>query len=156
MATITEDYVSFEIAKLLKEKGFPQDPNICNTAYTLRGKLSNNAKSFAHNFAEFNKCGIKPMTYSMAPTLQMAMKWLREVHNLCLFVIPATIDKTFRTGYALYPQCDSKWEWCASKNDRSKATFGFNVNRKYCDSYEEACEAAIKYCLENLINKKRG
>lgn len=25
MATITEDYVSFEIAKLLKEKGFPQE-----------------------------------------------------------------------------------------------------------------------------------
>jgi hypothetical protein len=28
--TVTEDYVSFEIAKLLKEKGFPQNHNICN------------------------------------------------------------------------------------------------------------------------------
>lgn len=125
MVTITEDYVSFEIAKLLKEKGFDADE--CEVHYD-------------------------PLDHTQYEiTLQMAMKWLRKVHNLCLFVIPATIDKTFRTGYALYPQCDSKWEWCASKNDRSKATFGFNINKKYCDSHEEACETVIKYCLENLI-----
>ena len=132
MATVTEDYVSFETALLLKEKGFERVG--CQKQYNTLGDL---CVGYCYG--------------PVAPTLQMAMKWLREVHNLCLFVIPATIDETFRTGYALYPQCDSKWEWCASKNDRSKATFGVDINKKYCDSYEQACEAAIKYCLENLI-----
>lgn len=132
MATVTEDYVSFETALLLKKKGFEQVG--CQKQYNTLGDL---CVGYCYG--------------PVAPTLQMAMKWLRKVHNLCLFVIPATIDETFRTGYALYPQCDSKWEWCASKNDRSKATFGVDINKKYCDSYEQACEAAIKYCLENLI-----
>ena len=30
---ITEDHVSFETEKLLKEKGFPQDSDTCNTVY---------------------------------------------------------------------------------------------------------------------------
>lgn len=138
MSMITEDYVSFETAKLLKEKGFDQN---CATYY-LDGQV------WRHYHGEVIPKG--KQIYA-APTQAMAMKWLREVHNLCLFVIPATIDKTFRTGYALYPQCDSKWEWCASKNDRSKATFGCDINSRYCNSYEEACEVAINYCLENII-----
>lgn len=137
MVTITEDYVSFETAKLLEEKGFDEQTRFC---FRGDGKILHNDESY-----------VGYPGYYPRPTLQMAMKWLRKVHNLCLFVIPATIDETFRTGYALYPQCDSRWEWCASKNDRSKATFGFNINKKYCDSHEEACETVIKYCLENLI-----
>lgn len=152
---IKEDYVSFEVAKLLKDKGFDEHCFCIN--YPLLGgihysiilpNLLNN--SMIPFIDKYNFCRCKE-DFITIPTLQMAMKWLREVHNLCLFVIPATIDKTFRTGYALYPQCDSKWEWRASKNDRSKAAFGVDINKKYCDSYEQACEAAIKYCLENLI-----
>ena len=135
MATITEDYVSFEIAKLLKEKGFPQNPNICNTAYTPRGKLSNNAKSFTYNFTEFDKLRIKPRTYSMAPTLQMAMKWLREVHNCPIEIL---------------------WHW-NTDSQCSEWYFMHHMELKplpqiqYYDTYEQACEAAIKYCLERLI-----
>ena len=137
---ITEDYVSFETAKLLKEKGFNRYP-----LFPCYKEDNGEFIDIPTTIDTINYCFIP------ASTLQMAMKWLREVHNLCVFVIPATIDKTFRTGYALYPQCDNNWEWCASKNDRSMATFGFNINRKYCDSYEAAAEAAIKYCLEKLI-----
>lgn len=135
MATITEDYVSFEIAKLLKEKGFPQNPYICNTAYTLRGKLSNNAKSFAHNFAEFDKCGIKPITYSMAPTLQMAMKWLREVHNI--FICIVLLEDIDGYGFTVENIINKKYI-ATSKNDEYS-------------TYEQAVEAALKYSLENLI-----
>ena len=152
---ITEDYVSFEVAELLKEKGFNEYCRAFWKDWDNKIILCDATRSHVFDFCnnqmlekEFCSCD---ETNIAAPTLQMAMKYLRKVHNLCLFVIPATIDKTFRTGYALYPQCDSKWEWCASKNDRSKATFGFDINREYCDTYEQANEAAIKYCLENLI-----
>lgn len=145
---ITEDYVSFETAKLLKEKGFLNEIDL---RITQNLSFYDNI-GLTHNLDKYYDRLIQDkIDFVVAPTLQMAMKWLREVHNLCLFIIPATIDETFRTGYALYPQCDSKWEWCASKNDGSKATFGFNINIKYCDSYEQACEEAIKYSLENLI-----
>ena len=135
MATITEDYVSFETAKLLKEKGFPQNPYICNTAYTLRGKLSNNAKSFVLNFDEFDKCGIKPITYSMAPTLQMAMKWLRKIHHIHIRLINSS-DESYR--YEIYPR-------------EGKYRSGCFSDRHYYETYEEAAEEAIKYCLEKLI-----
>lgn len=136
---ITEDYISFEIAKLLKEKGFN---NISPIMYKENGKICINTKSVVSWRLKY---------WYPCLTLQTAMKWLREIHNLCLFVIPATIDNTLRPGYTIYPKCNNKWEWCASKNDGSKATFGCDINKDYCDSYEDACEAAIKYCLENLI-----
>jgi len=134
---ITEDYVSFEIAKLLKEKGFPQNPYICNTAYTLKGKFSNNAKSFVHNFAEFNKCGIKPRTYSMAPTLQMAIKWLeKEKHIAIIPVLSSILD-------------DEKFLWDV-KIVVAETGEKYSQGWVYEDK-ESAYDAAIKYCLENLI-----
>ena len=68
-----EDYVSFEIAKLLKEKGFDES---CYQKYDDEGYLSFNHVGYIN--AE------KPTEdfSALAPTLQMAMKWLREVHNL--------------------------------------------------------------------------
>lgn len=144
MAQITEDYVSFETAKLLKEKGFDEDIDLW---YDENGDTF-----FKYHYAISRDWRVRQnQQVYQHPTLQMAMKWLREIHNLCLFVIPATIDDTLRPGYAIYPKCDNKWEWCASKNDGSKATFGCDINKNYCDSYEDAVEAAIKYCLTNLI-----
>lgn len=137
MTTITEDYVSFGTAKLLKEKGFPQDPNICNTAYTLSGKLSNNAKSFAHNTALLNELGILSRTYSMAPTLQMAMKWLREKYYIYADPI--------KQGN--YNDCSEYYTWIVARMGI------IHRNPSVADklSYEEAAEAALKYSLENLI-----
>lgn len=132
---ITEDYVSFEVAKLLKEKGFPQDPNICNTAYTVKGKFSNNAKSFAFYYEL-----IKPRVYSTAPTLQMTMKWLREVHNLFIFPFPQMNTNKF--WIEIFKLSDNK-EW--------ENLYYESIDLQDYPTYEGACEAGIKYCLENLI-----
>ena len=111
---ITEDYVSFETAKLLKKKGFDEK---CNSYF-----ISNNEIALIANKRNFNKHGI----YLSAPTLQRAMKWLREVHDIKIMIRP----------YA-------------------DGTYGYEILNGFWyvnfDSYEDACEAAIKYCLENLI-----
>jgi hypothetical protein len=144
---ITEDYVSFETAKLLKEKGFPQDPHMCNTAYTLKGKFSNNAKSFCHNVELFKQCEVKPLSYSIAPTIQMTLKWLREEKNLFIGIEPrlSQTDYSYITAYiyrtkkkhSYYHEDDIiEYDSCAQCDG---------------DSFENACERAIKYCLENLI-----
>lgn len=121
MVTITEDYVSFETALLLKKKGFEQVG--CMKQYNTLGDL---CVGYCYG--------------PVAPTLQMAMKWLREVHNLsievyrtacgyigCITAIPSGTDIKFleTDGDDLASGAYTKWEY--------------------------ACEAAIKYCLENLI-----
>ena len=127
MNIITEDYVSFNVAKLLKEKGFTF--NNCNTYYTLQGEICKIGKS--------QEIGIAPR-----PTLQMAIKWLRKKHNLVIST-SITIDG---------------WNSNISqiKLDNKKFIIDIingidNGNIPNYDTYEKACESAIKYCLENLI-----
>lgn len=64
---IKEAYVSFEIAKLLKEKGFDWD------CYAIYGK----SKEDFHTNTDkaFNNGGLRVIS---APTHQMACAWLRE------------------------------------------------------------------------------
>lgn len=76
----------------------------------------------------------------LRPTLQMAMKWLREVYDLHIIVYPWQADKEEKAIH-----------WCC----QVYKSFNHMGNEKYTNetpkSYEEACEAAMKYCLENLI-----
>lgn len=66
MVTITEDYVSFEIAKLLKEKGFDEE---CSRWYVANEPQEGVVeKGFGEN-----------QFYINAPTHQMAMKWFRDI-----------------------------------------------------------------------------
>jgi hypothetical protein len=69
--------------------------------------------------------------------IQMAMKWLREVNNR---FIEICADRSHDFKNIIYrPSVYDKEDLvCLWESDNYK-------------SYEEACEAAIKYCLENLI-----
>jgi len=124
---ITEDYVSFETAKLLKEKGFESDD--CHTAYDENGDFF-----WYGDYSKDRKCVVN------APTLQMAMKWLREEYNFFIFI------STWRklTNAVQY--------YCEIRNldNPDFDTLASFTSSELC-SYEKACEAAIKYCLENLI-----
>ena len=119
---ITEDYVSFEIAKLLKEKGFDEVTSKWYLKYKGEYTL------VSRGTAEHSNSSID------VPTLQMAMKWLREVHNLW---------------------CEISWEgkglWCMEVFSLMDEEFIPGSIVHEIKSYEEACESAIKYCLENLI-----
>lgn len=126
---ITEDYVSFEIAKLFKEKGFDE---ICIGFYTPQKEL---------HFTFLGETNSMWLDDSIsAPTLQMAMKWLREVHNynisICLDSYVEPYDNQY---YILIRRRKDKYENISP------------CEQVFFDTYEEACEAAIKYCLENLI-----
>lgn len=122
---ITEDYVSFETAKLLKEKGFNEP---CRSYWADNYSLSfEHTKLFVSNGDD--------SVYLLRPTLQMAMKWLREKHKIEIRVI---YDNDKLSWYGA----------CNPMNVLFQILLGFGCKSK---SYEEACEAAIKYCLENLI-----
>ena len=123
MTKIKEDHVSFEIAKLLKEKGFNE---ICRAAYTDDGKFITN-----HNYYSQSEDGY------IAPTLQMTMKWLRE-KDIYITII-----------YGDYPS-RNKVYWTPQIDSLEGFDLPDSFYEEY-NKYEEAVEAALKYSLENLI-----
>jgi len=124
---ITEDYVSFETAKLLKEKGFDGK---CLAIYYPDGRLETFDTPFNYNIPGGTSDVIS------APTLQMTMKWLREMKEIFIGI-----------GCCDYPTLH-KTMWIPEISTHDSV---FPDSAIEYDSYEEACEAAIKYCLENLI-----
>ena len=139
MATIIEDYVSFETAKLLKEKGFDGDTASCyiledSTHHIMSDKV---VQSEYYESQDSNEHG----HLIQAPTLQMAMKWLREEYKIMITIIPQEVNVGVdRMCYAIYRITE----------DLYQPLYNGKVGN-LVDSYEEAVEAAIKYCLENLI-----
>lgn len=155
---ITEDYVSSETAKLLKEKGFKE---WCRYCYGLDVRHNGEPIDFdeecelkdagRENEIEYVDggrmydygCGnFNSGSPYAAPSLYVAMKWLREVYNL-----HCVVDYDFVLGW--YCQITSlketvKYDYEEMKHYHPEKSNGFS-------SPEEACEAAIKYCLENLI-----
>ena len=133
---ITEDYVSFETAKLLKEKGFEG-----YSILTIYDENAANAYIKELKEKHLPYCSDDPKLkefYYTRPTLQMACKWLVREHRLYVNVAPSV------EGY----YWTEKWH-----------SYVEDLNKRYpsgrfistLNSPEEACEVAIKYCLENLI-----
>lgn len=125
MERIKEDYVSFETAGLLKEKGFQGK---CTAMYTKEGILVRNNwnRTLVSEKRDF------PLD---APSLHMAMKWLREVHDININISYDPI--AYNAGDACYIV--------------DVVLKGKGVYIGDWKSYEEACEMAIMHCLINLI-----
>ena len=148
---ITEDYVSFETAKALKMKGFREWCSMCHSPsryykgdiidgdeeseLKASGKWDETKATWIHTLYPFNCNNEQSEGIYAAPTLQMAMKWLREVHNLGVFPSWSQVFGCY--GCRLY---------YLKKGSQELYSLGAHY-----DTYEEACEAGIKYCLENSI-----
>jgi len=139
MATIKEDYVSFETAKLLKEKGFDWECEYFYDYYKENDEYIVCSIGGSCNREDY------PSEYSM-PTLQMAMKWLREDKRI-LISIYCHIDKGY--WFCIQNFIESPYKFATSESIHRKEEILGKI--QYHDTYEDACEAAIKYCLENLI-----
>lgn len=131
---IIEDYCSFELAKLLKEKGFDEK---CRSYYVD---------------ADYRNCAVDidlndfstGRDIVLRPTHQMAMAWLREVHNMHIVVrISHSMFHSIRWYYDIYTLEDNDLKILKEQGEWCKVDL--------YNSYEEATEDAIKYCLENLI-----
>ena len=130
-----EDYVSFETAKILKEKGFDE---VCDYRYyeTHSGFDMGLDPGYTNSHWEdwYKDLGVR--NYS-APTLQMAMKWLRKEKGVAIIPVIASILDNERFLWNI-------------KIVVAKTNETYSQGWIY-EEPEEVCEAAIKYCLENLI-----
>lgn len=122
---VHERYVSFETAKLLKEKGFNE---YCLFLYQNNGTFL--TAHFTKGDKEKNSNLINE--YS-APTQALAMCWLREIHHILISV------------NIFLPH---KPTWIYSYYNLNR---GYIRNAGQYNTYEEACEAAIQYCVKHLI-----
>lgn len=135
MAAITEDYVSFETAKLLKEKGFDE-----NTEHEIWYVIKQFSTGCHWNSCTY-KVGGTTREYDddcciPMPTIQMARKWLRRIHNVNIDIVPVWNQKRFE--YQIFVVTPENAKHCY-------------VDNKLYPGYEEAAEEAIKYCLKHLI-----
>jgi hypothetical protein len=134
---IKEAYVSFEVAKLLKEKGFNE---YCLKNYWSSDKELHDWKwELSYNRNSDGNSNTKDCS---APTHQMAMAWLREIHNkYCDIGYDIDLDWFFQV-IDLKETVEN--DYLETKRYHTEDETGFNT-------YEEALEAALKYVLENLI-----
>ena len=123
---IKEAYCSYEVAKLLEEKGFDEP---CDNYYDQSSDEPQQLTldEMYYSYDEFVK----------APTHQMAMAWLRK-KKIEIIVYPFSDTVTENIMYTV--------DICTPTLTRQQGHL-----RGVWKSYEEAVEAALKYVLENLI-----
>ena len=128
-----EYYVSFEIAKLLKEAGFDWE---CSCYYSVN-TLHEPNNGFIHIYKQYKALfydhnRTKMPVYS-APTLDVAQRWLREVKNYEVFVVVKFLaDKEY-----------------IARVETNISGYSTDIYK----FYEEAQEAGIKKALELILDK---
>lgn len=144
-----DDYVDYKTAKLLKEKGFIND--WCVAYYEI--PLTYTTTYHPLKFVDEIKCDNINFNSWLcaAPTLQMAMRWLREKHGIFIEVAIYSTAKpvlyrwnAYKNGRLVSDEEEPKCTEYVAKKDLSNLAI-------YYYKYEDACRVAIKYCLENLI-----
>jgi len=139
---IEERYVSFEIAKLLKEKGFNEP---CRLFYkdpqAWLFEFINAPKAYKDN--PNNPC-------FLAPTPYMVMDWLRQVHGIHIYIeLGVREDKPnkYVTYYKPVVEGMFNTKHLQDINEKAQQHFAW----KFYDDYAKAVDDAIVFTLKNLI-----
>ena len=147
-----EDFVNFEVAKKLKEKGFREK---CFGYYSYWGDevyyyiIQDPVPSRQLTFKDFKGCKnvYEEIEKYDAPTISQVLKWLRDVHHLNIEIISTccgyhimitkTPDVPNEGGNELY---------CSFNLDDGPNNAGA------WDDYKDCSIIGIEYVLDNLIN----
>jgi hypothetical protein len=132
---LTEDFCSYEIAKLLKEKGFDEP---CNGRCSCK-----EGNVIIENYPISNESlKYHPSIDGISmPTHQMACKWLRESYGIFIGIKPYNSYYEDKYEFSIYKKQNTViFDWEV-----------LDIEDSLFEGYENTVEAAIKYCLENLI-----
>ena len=126
---MNEDFVSFSLAKKLKEKGFREEVN----AYY--GKWENLFD--VHPALDMNDCDYR----ASAPTISQILKWLREEKKIHVLIAPMLkhSSATYHWGCEIYDI------------SRMPETVFYKESLFNMSSHNEAALSGIKYVIDNLI-----
>lgn len=139
---ITEQYVSFETAKMLKEAGFDSP---------TRGIYRTN-RTGDHSFAEYTiKQTVDDLSWNagdgfqyeyLAPTQSLAARWIREVHHYAVCI--------------WFTKDHEKWFYAYGNMNRIVFDTDYNISEYKYDSYEAALEEGLQEVLKLIIKNKRN
>ena len=118
---ITEQYTSFETARLLKEAGFRE---LTKTHYSNSGEVWETAMPEDYN-DDFNGNSCS------RPSQSLAARWIRENHNLHISIEP----------YA------NTWRWILWWTNGELITNSATKGERDFETYEQAMEDALRYAL---------
>ena len=118
--------ITFETAKLAKEKGFPQEPNKLKIPYyNYKGEFKGDVSDWLRKYLK--KEDTSDVESVSAPTQSLLAKWLREKHNIHLIAYKnINID-----GY----------DWCFITTD---GITNINSYKTYEEAYEIGLQEALK------------
>lgn len=128
---IKEDFVSSKLAKLLRKKGFDEP---CIRYYDELGLLT----TLYYGTERVANCELKEKECA-APTLQMVMKWFRQVHHLYLEIVTDTPENG-QKGYVIF-----------RGGIYDNNCYNLDGETNNFNTYEECCEYLIEYALTKLI-----
>lgn len=127
---MTEELVTLETAKLLKEKGF---------VWECERTISCDKIIRRWNHPQYISCCTEidgELVEFLCPTLYVAQKWLRETKNLHIEIYRSAVGY----GYAIVKADNGTWQ----EDDDSRGTNDGGL----WDTYEEALEAGIQEALK--------
>ena len=141
---MTEEFVTYDIALKLKEKGFSEK---CLYHYFDNKLVSNTCKSDNDNIttedllmscnylvSQFDTAGSN-VVVSDAPTISQVLKWLREKKKLHVSIMTFM----FKAG------------WCYEVIRIGDSPALVAAHSNSYNTYEEAAIAGIEYVVDNLI-----
>ena len=142
------EFVSFEIAKKLKEKWFPQVKKGTLAMYNEEGEwfsLASNLDDYEYAFEDFDDKDC------VCPTISQVLKWLREEKKLHIEPCVLADSDTDADGNVLYEH--TYWSFSiVSIETGDMIYFEYeHIDDKRFDTYESAALAGIEYVLDNLI-----
>lgn len=134
-----EEIISFETAKLANEKGFIGIKSQANNWYCNDGTLYHEKKIDGYKGLKGWNCWEWTEGFRFdAPTQSLLQKWLREKHDIDVYIIPNGMrDKNINDR--LYHPCI----WF-------KDEYQTELHSKY--SYEEALEKGLQEALKIINN----
>lgn len=130
-----EDYVSLEVAKLLKEKGYNE---YCAAYYHLNWENMTEEECFEvapnHDFRN------KDNGYRVgAPTLYEAQKWLRNKYNIHIIV-----ETDYNNMYSLKCSNSQDCEMCIELDRLPKEDSEIYIYKSYEEALNEGILEALK------------
>lgn len=127
-----EAYCSYEISKILKEKGFDEE---CTHYYSYEDDelIEYTNGVYSRNSKDCHRC--------TSPTHQMAMAWLREKKYISIVITDDEIPLSYKYIIRKY-----------FINDKYRlGTEILKLDSTQFIKYEDAVESALQYTLENLL-----
>lgn len=143
---IHEEICTYEVCKLAKEKGLPQDECGVNIGYHAWDGLRK-IHSLVNSFAWYNEEYDHDNLY-LAPTQSLLQRWMREEKGIIVEVIAQPTRSTSKKNCYWWSVKQNSNGFCYQYEECSYLLYS---DEGYFDTYELALEDALKYALENLV-----